>query len=212
MLLHVLRIHVSSWPSSTPVSEYQIPASALALSEACIRCARQSIQLLTDCWIDGSFATFDYFYTEYLFSALTILAVSGLLDGKDSGSYKDSFHEAARFLSQLKDAGNYVAHEYYRHIEAIRAALETVYTKRKAAMETLRVTDEADFVSNLPQPSQILSARVTTGGMALNEPSLQELLAQPVLDLQFLDGFVYDAYSQGLYWPDFSTERWTPDS
>ncbi|KAH6995215.1 hypothetical protein EDB80DRAFT_815372 [Ilyonectria destructans] len=98
-------------------------------------------------------------------------------------------------LYTMKDARNFSAQEYYRHVEAIRAALETVYTKRKAAMQTLRETDEASFLSNLPQPGQTLSAQVTTGGIALNEPSLQELLAQPMLDLQFLDGSGHDAYS-----------------
>lgn len=121
--------------------------------------------------------------------------MSSLLDGKDSRSHTDTFNEAAKFLSQMKDARNFSAQEYYRHVEAIRAALETVYTKRKAAMQTLRETDEASFLSNLPQPGQTLSAQVTTGGIALNEPSLQELLAQPMLDLQFLDGSGHDAYS-----------------
>ncbi|KAF7557809.1 hypothetical protein G7Z17_g449 [Cylindrodendrum hubeiense] len=189
VLLHVLRIHVSSWASSAP-----------------------SIQLLTDNWIDGSFATFDYFYTEYLFSALTVLAVSSLLDAKDSRSDKESFQEAARFLSQLKDAGSFAAQEYCRHVDAIKAALEAVYVKRRTAMETLRQTDEVGLAGLLPPLGQTIPTQTAAGGTALIEPSIQELLAQPVLDLQFLDGSVYDSYSQGLYWPDFSTEDWTPES
>jgi len=59
-------------------------------------------------------------------------------------------------------------------------------------------------VSGFPNP---------TAGMALSEPSLQELLSQPVLDLQFIDASMYHDGSQGLYWPDIasdiSPESWT---
>ena len=48
-----------------------------------------------------------------------------------------------------------------------------------------------------------------TAGMALSEPSLQELLSQPVLDLQFIDASMYHDGCQGLYWPDISPESWT---
>lgn len=38
------------------------------------------------------------------------------------------------------------------------------------------------------------------------EPSLQELLSQPVLDLQFLEAAVRGEYSQGIYWPDMHVD------
>ncbi|KAF5604817.1 positive activator of transcription [Fusarium pseudocircinatum] len=105
ILLHVLRTHVSAWDTQ-PRTEPQIPVSAMTLSEACIRCARHSCRLLIDCWIDGSFATFDYFYTQYLFSSATVLAISSLIDGKECRSDKEQFESAAQFLHQLKENDN----------------------------------------------------------------------------------------------------------
>ncbi|KAI8312859.1 putative transcriptional regulatory protein [Colletotrichum sp. SAR11_59] len=218
ILLHILRTQVASWPSSSPVTDAQVPASAITLSEACIRCARHSIRLLTDSWIDGSFATFDYFYTQYLFSALTILAASSLLDGPESRSDREAFEESARFLSQLRDAGNFAAQEYCHHVDVMKADLDKVYAKRMGlalgeqhtrglAAEDVssRFTGVGSAMSQFG-PAPMLPAH-TTAGMALTEPSLEELLAQPVLDLQFLEASFYDDH-QGLYWPDFSTENW----
>lgn len=55
----------------------KVPAGALALPEACIRCVRHSRQLLIQAWIDDSFVIFDWFFTQRLFSSLTVLAISG---------------------------------------------------------------------------------------------------------------------------------------
>ncbi|KZL70569.1 fungal specific transcription factor, partial [Colletotrichum incanum] len=211
ILLHILRTQVTAWPSTSPVTDTQVPASAITLSEACIRCARHSVRLLTDSWIDGSFATFDYFYTQYLFSALTILAASSLLDGPENRSDREAFEESARFLSQLRDAGNYAAQEYCHHVDVMRAELERFYAKRMGLPDTSRAPGPGPGVgfglgSMSSQSGPSLPAH-TTAGMALTEPSLEELLAQPVLDLQFLEASFYDDL-QGLYWPDFSTENW----
>ncbi|KAF5532490.1 positive activator of transcription [Fusarium napiforme] len=119
ILLHVLRTHVSAWDTQ-PRTEPQIPVSAMTLSEACIRCARHSCRLLIDCWIDGSFATFDYFYTQYLFSSATVLAISSLIDGKECRSDKEQFESAAQFLHQLKENGNFAAEEFCRHVDAMK--------------------------------------------------------------------------------------------
>ncbi|KDN61626.1 putative fungal specific transcription factor [Colletotrichum sublineola] len=208
--LHLSFNQVAAWPSESPVTETQVPASAITLSEACIRCARHSVRVLTDSWIDGSFATFDYFYTQYLFSALTILAASSLLDGPESRSDREAFEESARFLSQLRDAGNFAAKEYCRHADVLRAELEGFYAKRMGLPEAAADPGlSAGFgLGSVPPPqSGPTLAAHTTAGMALTEPSLEELLAQPVLDLQFLEASFYND-QQGLYWPDFSTENW----
>lgn len=193
----------------------------MTLVEACVRCARHSCRLLTECWIEGSFATFDYFYTQYLFSALIVLAASSLINGKESRNDREQFEEAADLLLQLKDGGNYTAQEFYRHVEALRVVMEAAQSKKKgladaAAIQNPDVMNQSPFSD--PAVDQPMGqafyppSRMATAGMALAEPSLQELLAQPVLDLQFIDASLYDDYSQGLYWPDFSSEHWTPDS
>ncbi|KAF4472184.1 hypothetical protein FALBO_904 [Fusarium albosuccineum] len=207
ILLHVLRTHVTAWETQ-PRAEPQIPASAVTLSEACVRCARHSCRLLIDCWIDGSFATFDYFYTQYLFAAATVLAISSLLDGKECRSDKEQFESAAQFLAQLKENGNFAAEEFCRHIDAMKVTMATMQSRR------------GDFTlpdANLIQLDGIdVGAALTdanpTAGMALAEPSLQELLSQPVLDLQFIDASMYHDGSQGLYWPDISPESWTANA
>ncbi|KAJ0322464.1 hypothetical protein COL5a_008694 [Colletotrichum fioriniae] len=221
----------------------QVPASAITLSEACIRCARHSIRLLTESWIDGSFATFDYFYTQYLFSALTILAASSLLqDGNGPGAGtgapnddKEAFEESVRFLSQLRDAGNFAAMEYCHHVDEMRAELDRFYAKRMGRVDAEQAQTQPQVSSSSsyggvlspshgpgpePESGPLMSSQFgpgglpvrpgagpTTAGMALTEPSLEELLAQPVLDLQFLEASFYDDL-QALYWPDFSAENW----
>ncbi|KAI8722716.1 Zn(2)-C6 fungal-type domain-containing protein [Fusarium sp. LHS14.1] len=207
ILLHVLRTHVAAWETQ-PRTEPQIPASAVTLSEACVRCARHSCRLLIECWIDGSFATFDYFYTQYLFAAATVLAISSLLDGKECRSDKEQFESAAQFLAQLKENGNFAAEEFCRHLDAMKICMAAVQSRR------------GDFTipdANLIQldgidVSQALTAANPTAGMALSEPSLQELLSQPVLDLQFIDASMYHDNAQGLYWPDISPESWTTNA
>ncbi|KLO87809.1 positive activator of transcription [Fusarium fujikuroi] len=195
ILLHVLRTHVSAWDTQ-PRTEPQIPVSAMTLSEACIRCARHSCRLLIDCWIDGSFATFDYFYTQYLFSSATVLAISSLIDGKECRSDKEQFESAAQFLHQLKENGNFAAEEFCRHVDAMKVCMRALEARR------------GQFVV---QDTGLLGLDVLnpTAGMALSEPSLQELLSQPVLDLQFIDASMYQDGAQGLYWPDISPESWS---
>ncbi|KAG9500511.1 hypothetical protein J7337_008991 [Fusarium musae] len=195
ILLHVLRTHVSAWDTQ-PRTEPQIPVSAMTLSEACIRCARHSCRLLIDCWIDGSFATFDYFYTQYLFSSATVLAISSLIDGKECRSDKEQFESAAQFLHQLKENGNFAAEEFCRHVDAMKVCMRALEARRGQYV----VQDTGLLGLDVLNP---------TAGMALSEPSLQELLSQPVLDLQFIDASMYHDGAQGLYWPDISPESWS---
>ncbi|KAM0490622.1 hypothetical protein ACHAP8_011392 [Fusarium lateritium] len=200
ILLHVLRTHVAAW-NTQPRTEPQIPVSAMTLSEACVRCARHSCRLLIECWIDGSFATFDYFYTQYLFAAATVLAISSLIDGKESRSDKEQFESAAQFLAQLKENGNFAAEEFCRHIDAMKVCMAT--RQGQFAPDAVIQQFEGIDVGGFSNP---------TAGMALSEPSLQELLSQPVLDLQFIDASMYQDGAQGLYWPDISPESWTTNA
>ncbi|KAJ5357017.1 hypothetical protein N7517_011626 [Penicillium concentricum] len=196
ILLHALRIQVAAQEKGPTASSFQVPTTALALSEACVRCARHSAQLLTQSWIDGSFFTFDCFFTQYLFSSLVVLAIASILDGQDNQINCDTFEEASRLLRELKEAGNCVAQEYCHHIEAIEAAL-FAHTKPMAAdplgfPEGPTVNPAATSqLSNMPHEA------ISTA--AWTDSSLQQLLSQPELDMQFLEDAVRDTYSQGLY-------------
>ncbi|KAK2022924.1 hypothetical protein LX32DRAFT_173903 [Colletotrichum zoysiae] len=223
ILLHILRTKVNAWPSGSPATtethqqhqqqhqHQRVPASAVTLSEACVRCARHSVRLLTDSWIDGSFATFDCSYTQCLFSALTVLAASSLLlllDGPGGGGDGDdgeAFEESARFLSQLGDAGNFAAREYRHHADVLRAEIEAFRARRTGPGPPEAAVAAAATAAALPAAHA--TTATTAAGMALTEPSLEELLAQPVPDLQFLEASFYDDL-QGLCWPDFSAENW----
>ncbi|KAF4980540.1 hypothetical protein FZEAL_3475 [Fusarium zealandicum] len=209
ILLHVLRTHVAAWDTQ-PRTEPQVPASAITLSEACVRCARHSCRLLIDCWIDGAFATFDYFYTQYLFAAATVLAISSLLDGKECRSDKEQFESAAQFLAQLKENGNFAAEEFCRHIDAMKVTMAALQSRRGDFTIPETATNLIQLGGLDVGPA--FTGTNPTAGMALSEPSLQELLSQPVLDLQFIDASMYHDVSQGLYWPDISPESWTTSS
>lgn len=186
----------------------------MTLAEACVRCARHSCRLLIECWIDGSFATFDYFYTQYLFSAATVLAVSSLLDGKDCRSDRDQFEASIPFLEQLKETGNFAAEEFCQHVDAMKVMMARARVRRG----DFSMQQDSATHNNMMEASALggfdvgptMQGDTATSGM-LSEPSLQELLSQPVLDLQFINASVYQDGAQGLYWPDISPESWTTD-
>lgn len=205
LLLHALRIQVAvSRPDASP-SPSKIPPSATALSQACIRCAQQSLKLLTRAWIDGTFVTFDCFFTQHLFSSLTILAISSLLDGVGSRHDRDSYEEASHLLGQLKNAGNMVAQEYSRHVETMETTMQA----------RMKVNPQSQSDAAAGPTTQVLDSEIgrnfadgvlPTTDVPWPEPSLQELLSQPVLDLQFLEAAVRGEYSQGIYWPDMHVD------
>ncbi|KAL4863308.1 hypothetical protein BDV12DRAFT_189773 [Aspergillus spectabilis] len=196
ILLHVLRTHLEARgrPSNTDV---KVPASAAALSETCLRCARHSCRMLLESWTNGSFMIFDYFYTQYLFSAATILAISSLLDSPERQTDEEQFELAVHFLSQLRDNGNYAAAEFYKHIEAMMKLMQT----RGSNAAATELTSSADATSNdaVGWPSTVHEPM--TAGTALSDPLLQELLDQPLPDLEFIDSSMYLDDQQGFYWP-----------
>ncbi|KAK7729500.1 hypothetical protein SLS57_001987 [Botryosphaeria dothidea] len=208
ILLHVFRTYRESLrtPASSPTPP--IPETAIALAEACIRCARHSYRLLTESWIDGAFATFGYFDTQYLFSAATILAISSLMNGKDAQSDGDHFETGAQFLGQLEHGGNFAAKEFCRHIDAMKLLM-----REAGGTGSYAVDASAAPSSNIPgavqnEEIQYTPGSMVTAGMALAEPSLQEFLSQPDIDLRFIDTSIYDSGLQSLYWPDLRGEDW----
>ncbi|KAL8408246.1 hypothetical protein RB594_006881 [Gaeumannomyces avenae] len=259
ILLHVLRTHVASWPpretDDRPPEPRDpappIPAVAMTVADACIRSARHSVQLLKEAWIDGSFATFNYFYSQYMFSAATVMAVSSLLpSGADNGSDGEHFEAAASILNQVKNNGSFAGREWCRHVDAIKTALAEARLRKAGAPSSsvspmvstntgiataargqhstggaALATDTAGLlgapvatagasIGAGPAQQQLWTTQNGITGTALLESSLHQLLAQPALDLQFIDSSIYGdgSYSQGLYWPDVTPGGWTPDA
>ncbi|KAH7317103.1 fungal-specific transcription factor domain-containing protein [Stachybotrys elegans] len=203
ILLHTVRVKVTSMQTSMYSIAAAVPASAWALSEACIRCARHSSKLLRQAWINGSFAIFDCFFTKYLFSSLTILAMSSLLDSKDSRTDRDSFQEAAHLLEQLKVAGNFVAQENDPHVQRIHEALEECnrLVTRPSRMDIGQITN-TDFMQTFGANDPLAMHGEWP------EPSLQSLLTQPALDMQFLEGVGGGDYTEDLHWTDGPYATW----
>ncbi|KAL0257432.1 hypothetical protein SLS55_008245 [Diplodia seriata] len=208
ILLHVFRTYRESLrtPANSPTPP--IPETARALAEACIRCARHSYRLLTESWIDGAFATFGYFDTQYLFSAATILAISSFLNSKDAQSDGDHFETAAQFLGQLMQNGNFAAKEFCQHIDAMRRIMQEARGTEPYGADPSAAQASAAAGAVQGEEFQYTPGSMVTAGMALAEPSLQEFLSQPDIDLRFIDTSIYDGGLQSLYWPDLRGEDW----
>ncbi|EAQ88432.1 hypothetical protein CHGG_05051 [Chaetomium globosum CBS 148.51] len=225
-LLYGLRLHTSTSPPKP------IPHSAKTLIDACIRCARHSYRILSESWINGAFPALYHDLTQYLFSSLIVLAISSLLDHHDdsaNASDRDGFEDAVQLLSRVRDSGNIPAREFYRHAELIVAAVTKARKGRShdssaevdmCAQMAARpagggTADALDTPLGLG-PMQVgdlsreergaagLGIMIETGETALAEPSLQELLMQPAMEMQFLEPSS-DFFDGGheLYWPEF---------
>ena len=154
-------------------------------------------------WIGGSFFIFDYFNTQYLFSAITVLAISRLLKGNDGYTDGEEFETGTVLLGELKENGNFAAIEFCRHLDAMKRSQEEFLHKIDGAASDVRAVDTGPSRTAFP-PGNINDGLLVTAGMALTEPSLQEFLAQPDLDLSFMynDG-LHDTYLPGInsdYW------------
>ena len=188
---------------NTASSRPRVPETASALAEACIRCARHSHRLLVNAWTSGSFFIFDYFYTQYLFSAIIILAISNLLKGNDGHTDGESFEIGTELLGELKQNGNFAAIEFCRHTDAVRHFQAQFLQKNRDNTVDGRNLAAGPSRTTVPTDNSDSTALVTAG-MALTEPLLQEFLAQPDLDLSFM----YDDGLQDNFLPGFGSDCW----
>jgi len=204
--LHVLRCYRNSQEDPTITFNSRVPQGANAVAEKCIQCARHSYHLLSEAWIHGSFAILDYFKTQFLFSSATVLAISSLLGGRNSRTDAEYFQTAGRLLEQLDQSGSLAAREYNQHVAAIKLRLADVALK---SQPTERAETVVGRCRDTLQPSDFPTYDPhITAGMALIEPSFQDLLTQDNLDLQSFDPTSFDA-AQSLYWPELWDESWT---
>ncbi|QIX00408.1 hypothetical protein AMS68_005925 [Peltaster fructicola] len=123
ILLHLLKQRRLVDNTVTDVSHPALSESATSLAMACVRRARQSANLLSRAWADGTFQTFDYFFTQFLFSSATILGLSALLRGPNWNDDRQEFLLALSFLHQLERNGNFGAREFSTHADAIEELL-----------------------------------------------------------------------------------------
>lgn len=175
--------------------------SARTLAETCIQCARHSYQIITDAWIHGTFGTFDYFNTQYLFSAATILAISSLLRSPKSESDGENFSNAVELLRQLDQAGSFGAKEFCEHIDAMQQSMAAVRTgdMQHVLPATLLEGGQSTIESG--------NGNRMTAGMALAEPSFQDFLAGTTLGMQMFDDSSFDGFHTP-YWPEIWGDGW----
>lgn len=201
VLLYVLSTKLQAEREPHAQQQSEIPENVQAIAEACVRCARHSYSLLMECWVDGSFATFDYFNTQYLFSAATVLATSALLGGTRSSKDKEDFELATQLLDDLKRNGSFSATEFCQHIEAVKASTGVVPSQHQNQDQSNTITstqtDIAYQFTELSYPDSLMTAE-----MALAEPSVQAFLSQTDPSLQHMDLSMVDDGLGGFYWPD----------
>ncbi|KAH6989861.1 fungal-specific transcription factor domain-containing protein [Ilyonectria destructans] len=210
VLLHILRMHKESNGNTPATADRLVSNNVQALAEACIRCARHSYATIVESWIEGSFRTFDYFNTQYLFSVATILGISSLLGDPESSKDREDFDFAGQLLEKLRDSGSFAATEFCRHIEAMKTDIGAFLSNEPPN------TAEPDIAASVEDPRQpgmaLQSHQLMTSGMALTEPSLEAFL-QSEQTLSQVDFFLDDAQLEGLYWPMYDTlERTGSDS
>lgn len=194
----------------------RVPDSALALAEACVRYARQSYTLLSNSWIDGSLVAFDYCDTQYLFSTATVLAVSALWNRNASCHDKDRFDCLADFLQQSRDNGNLPAQEFMKHITATKPLVELMIQQRTSPDVNTTVNPAVAQVTCNSVDSNDADVLSASGDMLL-DPFFQDLLAQPVADLNFIEEAMMYNDDDALYWSlangqlDLENPRVLPD-
>lgn len=204
ILLHVVRTRLTQ-----PPAESQIPEAAHALADTCVKCARHSCSLLIESWTNGSLMMFDYFDTQYMFSAATILALSISRDKSTSSSDRDRLECLEQFLSQLKSSGNFAAAEFHQHISAITSLLSAAETQSYGDRTTAAsFGSAANLQAELPSEPRNRLHDYMDGMLAsettLEDPLFCNLMAQPATDLQFIDEASFADVDFGLSW--YNTE------
>lgn len=203
-MLHVLCRHLAA-SRGDAAAETEVPTPVKAVADACAHAARHSCMLLTECWIQGSFHAYDFFYTQYLFSASTILAISAILSrrGHDELHHDDlgRFNSAVDFLDQLQRHGNFAAREFHTQVQSIiSSVLEPLGMITKQLGGHDLATNDADTAPSLSLPIFDPAVSVTTDEQVFRTFLLQDFLTEENLDLSFLDNMIMDDGNQGLYW------------
>ncbi|KAF4549548.1 MFS antiporter-like protein 2 [Elsinoe fawcettii] len=204
--------HPLSQPSYPPSSQTSYTTSSLpdpssAFAETCIRCAKENIRILTGLWVQGSFSTFAYFYSNYLFSAGVTLGVASQLplSNSDPDTCTEGFEFALQTLKHLTDCGNLPAREFHKNLDALKAQI--------VKYDELKTQNRSQTLDNGDVERQVGGAQRSFGDEAgflegagldanvFSEPALQGFLAQPSFELpDIADG---DPDLAFLYtWPD----------
>lgn len=158
---------------------------------------------MTDSWINGAFPTFDYTYTQCLFSVSIILAISSLLGNVDSDADGENFEAATQILEQLDENGNFAAKEFCKHVEAIKTILDRIKLEGKDGNKSQPEFHNHSDAHNGTAHSTVSAAYpvVDASDFALAESSLQDLLGSD-LNLSSFEASIMDDSIQAFVWPE----------
>lgn len=144
--------------------------------------ARHSFRLLTQSWIDGSLAPFDYLSAQYLYAAAIVLAISSLCFEASSYADDSDFQSAHHLLLQLEKAGNVASKEFCQHTEAVVKCIST-FRAEKAQRAGLTAVDSSYPSSGIPLPFDPSRSDGMTTEMAIFQPLVQNFLSQADTEL-----------------------------
>ncbi|KAJ3461165.1 hypothetical protein MRS44_009718 [Fusarium solani] len=195
VLLFVFRRHMEGSVATT--ADTSLPGHALEIADACIHSARQSFQLLSQCWVNGDFHVFNYSYVQHLFSAAVILAIAGALGRETSQNDNDEFDLASGFLQQLEQNGHFAAMEFYSHIKEIRSTLE-----RMRSTDGSLLTSENSGSQPSVQTFQSTFSDQTMAATSHDDGHGLQFVDDLPLDLSFLDDWIYENALQQLCWEE----------
>ncbi|KAK1145789.1 hypothetical protein N8T08_004030 [Aspergillus melleus] len=127
----------------------------------------------------------------------------GFLQDPSSSADRDDFETTVQILKQLDHNGNYAAKEFCRHVDSIKAILEsgrylTCQPGCPQCPPAGPTADDAILPASCAADAVAESADVPRLG--LDESSLEGLLSQSNLDLGFLDPSVVDDGFQAFMW------------
>lgn len=204
VLLHLLKMRKGLAGHTPATAERVVSETVQAVAEACIWCAQHSYSIIVDSWIEGLFKTFDYFMTQYLFSAATVIAISSLLGGNKNVKDREDFEFSGPLLEKLRGSSSFAAIELCHHIEAIDGEIRRFLAAAQVPDDEAHGT-EADNDDDLPSNTESVlhMEYCMTSEMALAEPSLEMFLMQNEQSLADVGILLDHSKIEGLYWPPY---------
>lgn len=198
ILLHILRLSTNCAEHSATDSSSRV-LNLQSLAEACIRSARSSYSIVTESWIDGSYKTFDYANTRYLFAAATVLGISGLLKGADSMQDMHEFEFAKGLMHKLKDSGSFSAMEFCLHLDAMKQDINK-FQAPKAIQPVESAAVPNGGLDDVPQTEVISEqTRCVSSSMIFCDPTIGAFLEDDV-DVGYMEMLPDDPELDALYW------------
>ncbi|KAF7918537.1 uncharacterized protein EAE98_009780 [Botrytis deweyae] len=191
VLLYIFCHHIATHKKLN--IQTQIPDLAQTLAESCVHYARESCDLLLECWSDGIFDTFNYSFTQYLFSSAVVLAISSSIESSNSQSDLERFQFATSLLERLDQNGNFAAKEFCCHIRSTTSVLQALIHQRET--ETSRTISETslDLTRASNETSQTFDDQLGP------EATLQYISGDQALSLSFLDAFLTQEELQQIF-------------